>query len=269
MSIGDAIVLGLVQGLTEFLPVSSSGHLILARDVLNITTGGLAFDAVLQGATVLAVIIYFWRDIMALIVGSFRYLVTRSEGRDMFIMSLAIVVGTIPAAIAGIFLEEWMETTFRSATLVAVTLLIGSAIMYAAERMMRRAGERRADATIRDGLIAGLFQMLALVPGMSRSGMTISGGVFAGLAREAAARFAFLLSIPILLGSSLKKFLDLYQSGDVAHEGTVLIVGCTVAFLSGLAVIHWLMQYLRTRTLMPFVWYRIALAGIIVAVVFL
>jgi undecaprenyl-diphosphatase len=243
-------ILGLVQGLTEFLPVSSTGHLILVRAFFGISTDyGLAVDAVLQLATALAVIVYFWKDIFALVRLSEKKLL------------LALIAGTIPAVILGLLLEHTMETVFRSATLVAYALLVGSAVMLAAELVSKKIST--SDLTPWKGFVIGLFQSLALVPGMSRSGMTISGGLFLGLSREAAARFGFLLSVPIILGSGAKKLLDLGASGVLSSLGPELLVGGVVAFVSGFAAIHVLLLIVRKYPLYVFIVYRVALAALI------
>ncbi|MCI0479048.1 undecaprenyl-diphosphate phosphatase, partial [Candidatus Uhrbacteria bacterium] len=209
MSPLEAVLLGAVQGATEFLPVSSSGHLILLRDVLGINTAsGLAFDAVLQLGTVLAVLVFFRRDIARLLIAATRLMTGRgtavpSTDRTLI---LALIVGTIPAVILGLLLEETMETAFRDALLVAAALVAGGLLMAGAERLAKR---RDGALTVARGWWIGMFQALALVPGVSRSGATISGGLFLGLTREAAAKFAFLLSIPVIGGSGAKKLLDL------------------------------------------------------------
>ncbi len=256
MTTFDAIILGIVQGLTEFLPISSSGHLIIAREVFGITTeGGLAFDAVLQCATALAIVLYFWRDLFALARGTF------SRERRVLTEVLYLAVATVPAVILGILLEDAMETVFRNVALVAGTLVVGSVIMAAIEWIVR--AQARTEMTVPRAVSIGLFQALALVPGMSRSGMTIVGGMLAGLSREAATRFAFLLGIPVLLGSGLKKIFDIAQGTDSAGAIGPLVLGGMVAFAVGLLVIHFLLKFLRTHTLMPFVWYRLVLAALL------
>lgn len=250
----SALLLGLVQGLTEFLPVSSTGHLILARDVLGLPLeGGLAFDATLHLATALAVILYFRNDLLALVRGVF---VREPSSRTL---ALALVLGTIPAAVVGFFLEDTMDTLFRNPLLVAGALLAGSAVFYIAERLSRM----NKTLTVRRGVGIGLFQMLALIPGLSRSGMTISGGLILGLTREQATRFAFLLSFPIILGAGGKKLLDLWGTGALDVSAGVLSLAALAAFLSGLAAIHFMIRFLRTHTLMPFIVYRVALACVV------
>jgi undecaprenyl-diphosphatase len=259
MSIIDAIILGLIQGLTEFIPVSSSGHLILARDFLQTdATNALAFDAVLQLATVFAVFVYFRKDILGLIKTFFKWCAKKPVEAGEAILLKALIIGTIPAIVVGLFLEDYMETVFRSATLVAAMLIVGSLVMWLAEKVATQKNE----INLKRGFIIGCFQALALIPGMSRSGSTISGGLFVGLTRETAARFSFLLAAPIIFGSGMKKLLDLLSEGGMTG-GFSLLAGSIVAFVVGLAAIHWLLQYLKTKSLMPFVWYRIVLAIVI------
>ncbi len=233
------LLLGFIQGLTEFIPVSSSGHLILFRELFGIHGNDLAFDAVLQFATILAVLVYFWKDLWALLF----------DWKKLKI----IILATIPAVIVGLLLESYMETVFRNVTLLAATFILGSIIMLVAEKY----AQQNKELNIKNGFVIGLFQCLALVPGMSRSGMTISGGLFTGLNREQATRFSFLLSFPIILGSGLKKLLDL---PEIHSE---LVWASAVAFVVGLASIHFLITFLRNHTLKTFAYYRIVLAIVI------
>lgn len=265
MTIFDSVLLGTVQGLTEFLPVSSSGHLILMRELLGInTTGGLAFDAILQLGTVLAALLYFRRDVWQLakdalfIVTGKRKTVPTNRQYEL----LAIIIGTIPALILGLFLEHTMETLFRSALVVATTLIAGSFLFMVAEMYAK---QHHRDVSVKDGLWIGLFQCLALVPGISRSGSTISGGLFRGLTREAAARFSFLLSLPIITGSGLKKLVDVMQDKPADLQYLQLALGFAISFAVGLACIHWLLGYLKKHGLHLFAWYRIALGVIVIA----
>lgn len=255
-------ILGLVQGLTEFLPISSSGHLIVSHELLGVTEQGLAVDAVLQLATALAVVVYFWKDLLNILYAvlyKLRGLPYKSEDWRLFLVLLA---GTVPAIIIGLLLEDMMETAFRSPHLVAYALIAGSLVMMVAEYVQKRRTTGQA-LSVRKGLIVGFFQSLALIPGMSRSGMTISGGLFLGLSREAAARFGFLLAVPIILGSGLKKLLELYMDGNLTTLGTPLLWGSIAAFVSGIAAIHLLLLFLKRQPLTVFIVYRLALAAII------
>ncbi|MFM2381868.1 MAG: hypothetical protein RLZZ76_635 [Candidatus Parcubacteria bacterium] len=268
MNIIDASVLGLVQGLTEFLPVSSTGHLILTRTLFNIdNTHGLAFDAVLQLASVAAVFVYFFPDVWMLTQTLLRKLGRLPVNRRDEILLYALLIGTIPAFIGGVLLESYMSSLFRSPLLVAIVLILGSVFFMVAEYMYQNK-PRTNDMSIPTGLKIGLFQVLALVPGMSRSGATIAGGMLLGLTRVEAARFAFLLSIPIITGAGLKKLLELIVSDEVILW-TPLAVGSAVSFITSLVAIHFLLAFVRTHTLWPFIWYRIILACFVLFIFFL
>jgi len=250
MTFFQSAILGLVQGLTEFIPVSSTGHLIIAREFLGLPLlGTISFDATLQLATALAVICYFWKDILSLY-----------KNRKLL---LALIIGTIPAVIFGLLLEDFMDTNFRSVYVVAGALVFGSVVFWLAERFAKQSTE----IDFKNSIIIGLFQCLALVPGFSRSGATISGGLFTGLKREEAARFSFLLSIPIILGSGLKKLFDIYSAGELATLESSLLIASIFAFVSGILAIHFLIKFLKNHSLNYFGVYRIVLA--IVIIVFL
>ncbi|KPJ86015.1 hypothetical protein AMJ57_00905 [Parcubacteria bacterium SG8_24] len=262
MDIFSGTILGVIQGLTEFLPISSSGHLIVAREAFGMgTEQGLAVDAVLQLATILAVLIYFRSDLHRLLRSAVRLVLRRPTEPEARTMLAAIIVGTLPAMILGLLLEDQMETVFRSSRLVAVTLIAGSAVMLLGERFARQ--DRRLSA--KRGLIVGLFQSLALVPGVSRSGATISGGLLVGLRRDRAARFSFLLAFPIIAGSGLLKGVELYTVGDAGVWGWPLFTGFLASFGIGLVSIHFLLRFLRHHSLAVFVVYRLVLAGVIMS----
>lgn len=256
MDILTAIILGLVEGFTEFIPVSSSGHLILARDLLGIETGGLAFDAVLQLSAALAVFVYFWKDILGILKTVWGMLTFGNIDSKNRVTIWAIVVGTIPAVILGLLLENFMETVFRNKDLVAIMLILGSFMFYFADRIK----VVQSELTIKKGFFLGLFQSLALIPGVSRSGATISGGLFLGLSREDAVRFSFLLSLPVILGAGLKKLLDI-NLNDIGLG--VLMVGSLVSFFSALLAIGFLIRYLRNHNFNIFIVYRVTLAIVI------
>ncbi|MHB1316273.1 MAG: undecaprenyl-diphosphatase UppP [Minisyncoccota bacterium] len=263
-----AIILGFVQGLTEFLPISSSGHLLITREIFKLPLiGSLSFDAVLQFATVLAVLVYFARDLWNIFLSGLKFISRKPISEIEKTYLLAIVLGTIPAVFFGLLLESKMDSVFRNIHLVALALLLGSALMYYAqtfsERLMSRGIlDTKSKLTTIKGIIIGLFQSLALVPGVSRSGATISGGLFMGLTREQATRFSFLLSVPILVGSGLKKLLEV---DFTASGGTLgpLFTGSIVSFVVGLVAIHYFIKYLKTHNLSVFIWYRVVLAILI------
>ena len=270
MDFVNSIILGIVQGLTEFIPVSSSGHLIIARDILGLQLShSLAFDAVLQLATTLAVLVYFRKDIWGYIKTFFKIISGKSKEIEKKEKTLlyAVILGTIPAVIIGLLLEESMETIFRNPTLVAGSLIFGAVLMWWAEAVSKR----KRDLGVKDddslstkrGFGVGFFQALALIPGFSRSGMTITGGLFLGLNRVEATRFSFLLAFPVLFGSGIKKLMDLGGSGLLESVGGPLLVGSIVSFIVGLAAIHFLVGYLKKHTLNAFVVYRIILAVVV------
>ena len=252
-----AIILGFVEGLTEFIPISSSGHLIIARQLLGANDiGGLSFDAVLQLATSCALLVYFRNDVWNIIVTAWNF-VTRNpiENKEKTLL-FAIVLGTIPAVILGLLLEKQMETIFRNVHLVALTLILGSLLMWYAQRT----GKKNKVLTVGKGIAVGFFQCLALVPGVSRSGATISGGLLNGLTQEEAVRFSFVLSLPVLFGAGLKKLFDVRHELFTTGFGSSILLGSIVAFITGLISIHYLIKYLKTHDLDLFIWYRVVVA---------
>ena len=263
MDIFSASILGLVQGLTEFLPVSSTGHLILAREFFGISTeNGLAVDAFLHLATALAVVVYFRKDLLRLFKSVLIF--PRAEKKDQTLI-VALIAGTIPTVILGLLLQDQIDSMFRSTQLVAYALIAGSVVFVAAEMLYRWYSKRmhREGINVRHGFTVGLFQALALVPGMSRSGMTISGGMLLGYTREEAARFAFLLSFPIILAGGGLKVKELVDTGAFSAEVLPLIVGAIVAFISALAAIHFLISFLKKNSLLWFAGYRVLLAIVV------
>lgn len=267
MGIIEAILLGVVQGVTEFLPISSSGHLILAHELFGVTGGdALAFDAILHLATVGAVIIYFSKEVLLLIHTALRKLSRLPVNQTDLTLLYSLLIATIPAIFFGLLLEKHMETLFRSPLLVASVLVAGSILFIYAE--WKYQNEPRSEGMdIWKGLKIGFFQCLALIPGMSRSGATIAGGMFLGLTRHEAARFSFLMAIPIMLGAGSKKLIELLQSSDPV-AWTAIFFGATAAFITGLFAIHFLLSFVRKHTLWPFIWYRIILALFVCFVIF-
>lgn len=254
------IVLGIVQGITEFLPVSSTGHLIVVRDLFGLNGEfGLALDAVLHLATALAVLVYFRKDFWNLFKEAFSFVQGREVSHKNRILLVSLVLGTIPAVIVGLFLEEIMGTLFRNVNLVAYALIVGSGLLYFADRYAKQDKE----LSVKSGWKIGLFQVLALVPGMSRAGSTISGGLILGLSREEAARFTFLLSFPIIFGAGSKKALELSSDGLLNFP---ILVSAISAFAVGMFSIHYLLKFLKTHNLKVFVVYRLVLAVVILLV---
>lgn len=260
MEIWQAIILGFVQGATEFIPISSSGHLILVRSFFGPSTSlDLAFDAVLQLATAFAILVFFWRDILKLLRTLGDLLndkVVKDEDHNLL---YALLYGTIPAVVLGLVLEGAMESIFRNVFLVGLMLLSGSVLMFYAEKVF----SGKSTLSPQKGFSLGLFQSLALIPGVSRSGATISGGMILGLTREAATRFSFLLAFPIIFGSGVKKLFDIIMEQSLVGLWAPLFFGSLVAFSVGLFAIRFLLNFLKTRTLMPFIVYRVILALLI------
>jgi undecaprenyl-diphosphatase len=270
-----AIILGLVEGLTEFIPVSSSGHLLIAHKLLGQNLiGTLSFDAIIQLATSCALLVYFWRDILQIIKTAWFFVCRRPiEPKDRTLL-YAIFFGTLPAVFLGLLLEKSMDTIFRNISLVALTLLFGSLLLWYGQKKYFSNYQKTEDInsrqpqgflsekvlTVKHGVIIGFYQCLALLPGVSRSGATISGGLISGLSQEEATRFSFLLSIPILFGAGLKKVFEVRSELFSANFISPIILGSLVAFISGLFSISFLMKYLKTHNLNVFIWYRVVLA---------
>jgi undecaprenyl-diphosphatase len=257
MNLIFTIILGAVQGITEFLPISSSGHLILFRSFLNFEGDyGLAVDAILQLATTFAILIYFHKDILEIVRNFFKNKKT-SENEITF---QKIILASIPVIVVGIIIEKYMDTIFRNTLLVAGTLIAGSIIMLLAEKLYKN----KNNLNFQNSFIIGLFQTLSLIPGMSRSGMTISGGLFTGISREMATKFSFIIAFPVLFGSGLKKLIDLLQDGYLFEHLPELFLGAATSFFVGLFAIHFLVKFLKNHKMNIFAYYRIALAAVII-----
>lgn len=262
MTIWDGILLGIVQGITEFLPISSSGHLVIVREFFTINPlDAVAFDAVVHLATALAVILYFSKDLWLLVQTLLRYMGRLPVDMKNVRLMQGILLGTIPAGALGFFLEDIVNNYLQTALLVAM-LLFASALffMYGEWRYFKE--PRYKEFTLRTAFMIGCFQAVALLPGVSRSGMTIVGGMLLGMTRHESARFSFLLAIPITLGLGIKKSLDLLGSVDQV-EWAAIAVGGVGAFVVALIVIHYFLEFIRKHTLAPFIWYSIILSGIV------
>jgi undecaprenyl-diphosphatase len=258
----QALTLGVVQGLTEFLPISSSGHLILVPVLLGWPDQGLAFDAMIHLGTALALCCYFARDLGRLAAGALARRPRDSQ------LAIAITLGSLPAGLAGLLAGDVVESVLRSAEIVALSLIGWGLILWWADRQAARARVRDVgDVGLGRSLVIGCAQALALVPGTSRSGVTISAGLFAGLDRPTAARFAFLLGLPITAAAGLFKARALVAPDASAADPAVLGLGFVAAFAAGLAAVWFLVRYLTTRRLTVFVVYRIALGLLILALV--
>jgi undecaprenyl-diphosphatase len=265
MSWLEAVLLGVLQGLTEFLPISSSAHLAIFPQLLGAEDPGASFTAVTQIGTELAVLLFFRKDIWRIASAWSRSLV-RAEVRGTFDarMGWYIIVGTLPIGVAGILLEETIQTKFRSLTLIAVNLIVFGVILGVADRLGRHQREIQ-DLNFRHAVIYGFGQMLALIPGVSRSGSTISVGLLLGYTREAATRYAFLLAIPAVLAAGIFQIPDISANAEPGLPKT--LVASVVAFAVGYAAIGWLLRYLRTGSYLPFVIYRIALGTLVLVLI--
>lgn len=265
MDFVSAVVLGLVQGIAEFLPISSSGHLILVREVLVVNdVNQLAMDAILHLATTLAVLVYFWRDVWTLVQTGMRKLGKLPVNEKDLTLLYALLVGTVPAVILGLILEPVFDKYLNSVLVVAIVLFLGAIFfMYAEWRYYL--SPPYGQLTVRRGFLIGLFQALALIPGLSRSGATLAGGMLLGLSRYESARFSFLLAIPITLGLGMKKLLDLIVFEGQA-DWTMIALGAGISFVIALVVIHFFLAFIRRYSLWPFIWYSIILSLLVIYV---
>ncbi|MBL1100656.1 undecaprenyl-diphosphate phosphatase [Streptomyces coffeae] len=276
MSWFESFILGLVQGLTEFLPISSSAHLRLTAAFAGWNDPGPAFTAITQIGTELAVLIYFRKDIARIVSAWFRSLYSKEWRSDHDAqMGWLVIVGSIPIGVLGITLQDQIEGPFRDLRLIATTLVVMGVVLGFADRQAARdetGGKHRVakqrktlqELKVKDGLIFGVCQAMALVPGVSRSGATISGGLLMGYTREAAARYSFLLAVPAVLASGLFELKDASE-GHTSWGPTIFAT--VIAFVVGYAVIAWFMKFISSKSFMPFVIYRILLGLVLFALV--
>jgi undecaprenyl-diphosphatase len=268
MSWLESFILGLVQGLTEFLPISSSAHLRLTAAFAGWHDPGAAFTAITQIGTETAVLIYFRKDIVRIVSAWFRSLTDKTMRKNHDAqMGWFLIVGSIPIGVLGVTFKDQIEGPFRDLRLIGTTLIVMGIVLGIADRLAARdetGGKHRAakprktleDLTVKDGLVYGLCQAMALIPGVSRSGATTSGGLLMGYTREAAAHYSFLLAIPAVLASGVFELKDAGE-GHVSWGPTIFAT--LIAFVVGYAVIAWFMKFISTKSFMPFVYYRILL----------
>ena len=264
----EAVVLGIVQGLTEFLPISSSAHLRLVGELVGWGDPGAAFTAITQIGTEAAVLLYFRHDIARIVVAWLGSLAGRRKGDPDARMGWLIIVGSLPIVVLGLLFQDDIETTLRDLRIVATALIVFSLILFWADRVGAKQRELK-DLTVPHGIGFGFAQAMALIPGVSRSGGTITAGLFLGYSRSAAARYSFLLAVPAVLGSG---FFQAYEAltGDVAGRGVAwgpTALATVIAFGVGLTVIAWLLRYLDRGSFTPFVVYRIVLGVLVLALV--
>jgi undecaprenyl-diphosphatase len=263
MSILQAIVLGIVQGFTEFLPISSTGHLRIVPALLGWPDPGAAFTAITQLGTMAAVLIYFRADLWRIARAWLAGLGDAGKRRELDSrMGWYLIAGTIPIAVFGFLFRDQIETSARSLQLIGITLIVLGLILFAADRLGRKVREI-GSVKLPDGVVMGFAQALALVPGVSRSGATITAGLFLGFTRADAARFSFLLSVPAVVLSGLFELRGYLGEGGTAEAVVPLVVATVVAFISGYAAIAFLLRYLANHSLTVFVVYRIALGALI------
>jgi len=255
----QAVILGLVQGLGEFLPISSSAHLVLIPWLFKWNDPGLSFDIALHVGTLIAVAIYFWKDWLRLVTKGFTD-VHSKDGRLFWYL----VAATIPGAMVGFLLEKKAETIFREPILIATMLILLGGLLYWADRKSAKSIEMNR-ITFRASLFIGLSQAIAIIPGVSRSGITMTMGLLMGLTREGAARFSFLLAAPIIFGAALVKLPHFISNPS---EITVnFIIGVLVSFVTGILSIGFLLRYVQTKNFLPFAWYRFILGSLVIVIV--
>lgn len=262
----NAIIFGVIQGITEFLPVSSSGHLVILHNFISIPVGNeLVFDIILHFATLIAVVFFFRRDIWELIVGWLKTL--RGERNDYGRVAWLIVLGTIPAGLAGYFLDDYIETVLRSPFVVAFMLIAVGILFIIVEKYSRQIGELRK-INWKQAFLIGLAQMIALIPGTSRSGITIIAGMGTDLKREEAVRFSFLLSIPLILGAVIKKAPDVFGARMGEGELVIIVLSFLAALISGVLAIKFFLSFAKKYSLKFFAYYRFLLASLLLLYLF-
>jgi undecaprenyl-diphosphatase len=261
MTVIEAIILGIIQGATEFLPISSSGHLVLIPAIFGMTQPSLNIIAVAHLGSLLAVLIYFRSDLWAILVAVFEGLKARAPmGTTDSRLGWYIVAGSIPAATAGLLFADFFDQVFHTPSAAAFFLLVTALLLVMGERLLT--GDKSlAKMTWFDAIAIGLFQMLALFPGISRSGSTITGGLWRGLDRETAARYSFILGVPAIMGAGLLSVIDLQHSGALISEWGILLAAFLSAAVVGYACIYFLLAWLRSHSLYIFAAYCALLGG--------
>lgn len=268
MPIHQAVLLAVIQGLTEFLPISSSAHLALAPWLLGWRDQGLAFDIALHFGTLLGVLIYFARDWRVILLDGIGFRTPAAEGAMPRRLLWMLAAGTVPVGIAGLLLKDAAETVFRTPWVIGTMLILVGLLMGWAERRARF-DRTMSQAGWMDAVVIGAAQALAVIPGTSRSGITLVAGLFRGLDRAAAARFSFLLGTPAIGAAAADAMLDLYRAGGIPPgERTVFFTAMAVSALTGCLVIAWFLRFLRRRTLRFFVAYRISFGILVLALAF-
>ncbi|MEN6292152.1 MAG: undecaprenyl-diphosphatase UppP [Methanobacterium sp.] len=262
MDIIQALVLGIVQGLTEFLPVSSSAHLVFVPYIIG-TTSSLAYDTLLHIGTLVAVVAYFWNDIINMLKSFFSSLLDIFRGQfrkglqeDQFKkLAWFVIIGTIPAGLAGVLFESTFESLFSNVIIVGFFLIITGFLLWGSEMMSRKIEDKKSlkNMTLKNSIMIGIAQACAIAPGISRSGATISAGLFLGVDKELAARYSFLLSIPAILGAALVQAKDIGSMMDIGSVAA--IAGFIAAIISGYLAVRFMLKLIKERNLLPFAYY--------------
>ncbi len=265
-----SLLLGVVQGLTEFLPVSSSAHLVLIPKILNLKSeilNSLTFDVILHSGTLMAVLIYFRKKIIRLLIAFFKGAFnSRERNTEDFKLSVYIIIATIPAFLAGFFFNDYAENIFRNPVLIACVLIVFAVFLFIADKNKNLSKDMNK-ITVKDALIIGCFQMLAIIPGVSRSGITITAALLSGMKREDSAEFSFLLSVPVIAGAFVFKTGEVLKTG-MGDNSAIFFAGFFSAFVAGFLAILFLINFVKKNSFLLFVIYRILL-GIIIIGLFL
>jgi len=267
MNVLHALLLGALQGFTEVLPISSSAHLILVPWLFSWPESGLTFDVALHLGTLIALAVYFRRDIIEMAVSSVDAIAHRSLNTPARRLPFLIIASAVPAAVVGKLFEHQMEELFRSKPLLISMFLILFGLILGVADLMGRKRRYLDEVTPPTALTIGLFQCLALIPGVSRSGITITAGLMLGFNRESAARFSFLMSLPIVAGAALLKMLHLLKHGIPAGEGLPMLIGIAASAITGYISVAFLLRYVQKRSIAPFVWYRVIAGGAVLTAI--
>ena len=267
MNYFDATIYGIIQGLTEFLPVSSSGHLALLPKILTIKDPGVSFDLAMHLGTALAIILYFYKDISTLLIDSFRLLNFKSKIDRGQRSALYMIIATVATGIVAITLKDFAEFHGRNNTFIAINLFFFGAVMWASDSLCKESSNEvlKESGQWKKALLIGLFQSVALFPGVSRSGITLTTARFMGISREEASRFSFLLSLPLIIGGGLLKLPKVLNETEAFNISTCLF-GIFVSFIVGLITIHFFLKFIKKIGLVPFAIYRFAMAIVILLV---
>ena len=272
MTIWQAFILGIVQGVTEFLPISSSGHLVITPYLLGWKIPEaqvFTFDVLVQMGTLIAVIIYFWKYLWKIVIAVVKGLIDKKPfGSQDAKLGWLVVLSTIPAILGGFFLKDQVEAAFHSVQITAVFLLVTALLLWVAERLSKQM-KKMEDLSTLDAFIIGCFQVLAIFPGLSRSGSTIAGGILRKLKREEAAKFSFLMSIPVMLGAGVMSINDLLEVPNLTEFLPVVLVGFITSGVVGFISIHWLLKFLNKNKLWIFSVYCVVISLVTLAVTFI